>query len=249
MKISRLKTLAIITTAMVTAHSAQAGTWSLGLGAAAEKTPYRSYDTRVLPLPIINYEGDSFYLRSLAGGFYLWKDDANRLSLEARYGVHEFRPGDSDNSQLRQLNKRRDTLMAGVKYDHFADWGIIRTGLFVDALNNSNGVEGDVAYLYKFEQGDWTLTPGVGVEWSSKNQNKYYYGVNSSESARSGLSSYTPGNSFQPYAEISANYKINSSWNASGSVRYIRLSDEITDSPMVDKSYSGLVWAGVSYTF
>ncbi|EBP9405920.1 MipA/OmpV family protein, partial [Salmonella enterica] len=38
-------------------------------------------------------------------------------------------------------------------------------------------------------------------------------------------------------------------WNVYGLARYTRLSDEITDSPMVDKSWSGLLSAGITYTF
>jgi outer membrane protein len=34
-----------------------------------------------------------------------------------------------------------------------------------------------------------------------------------------------------------------------GVARYTRLSDEITDSPMVDKSWSGLISTGITYTF
>lgn len=31
--------------------------------------------------------------------------------------------------------------------------------------------------------------------------------------------------------------------------RYIKLSDEVKDSPMVDKSYTGVLMTGVSYSF
>ncbi|HHK5767629.1 TPA: MipA/OmpV family protein, partial [Serratia marcescens] len=60
---------------------------------------------------------------------------------------------------------------------------------------------------------------------------------------------YTPGDSWAPYLELSANYQINKSWNAFFVGRYVKLSDEVKDSPMVDKSYTGLLMTGVSYTF
>ncbi|SVK53275.1 MltA-interacting protein precursor [Acinetobacter baumannii] len=85
--------------------------------------------------------------------------------------------------------------------------------------------------------------------WNSKNQNKYYYGVSANESRRSGLDSYTPSDSWAPYLELSANYQINKSWNAFFVGRYVKLSDEVKDNPMVDKSYTGLLMTGVSYTF
>ena len=34
-----------------------------------------------------------------------------------------------------------------------------------------------------------------------------------------------------------------------GTARYTRLSDEVTDSPMVDKSWTGLISTGITYKF
>ncbi len=81
-----------------------------------------------------------------------------------------------------------------------------------------------------------TLTPGIGVEWNSDNQNEYYYGVSKHESNRSGMRSYDPDSSWNPYLELAANYRFLGDWSVYGIARYTRLSDEITDSPMVDKS-------------
>ncbi len=48
--------------------------------------------------------------------------------------------------------------------------------------------------------------------------------------------SYDPDSSWNPYLELSANYRFLGDWSVYGVARYTRLSDEITDSPMVDKS-------------
>ncbi len=80
------------------------------------------------------------------------------------------------------------------------------------------------------------MTPGIGPEWNSDNQNEYYYGVSQHESNRSGMRSYDPDSSWNPYLELSANYRFLGDWSVYGAARYTRLSNEITDSPMVDKS-------------
>ncbi|MDN0086610.1 MipA/OmpV family protein [Yersinia nurmii] len=249
MKTFKLKTLAAVAIAISCASAAHAGTWSLGASALVSPDPYLGKQDRVYPVPVINYEGDDFYFRTLAAGYYLWRDDSNRLTLDAYYLPLNFKPGDSDDWRMKQLDKRRSTLMAGVSYAHTEDWGIIRTAISGDMLDNSNGLIGDVAYLYKFQLNNWLLTPGVGVTWNSKNQNKYYYGVSGNEAARSTLSAYEPSDSWSPYAELSAHYQINASWNAFFLGRYIQLSSEVKNSPMVDKSYTGIVWTGVTYTF
>lgn len=48
---------------------------------------------------------------------------------------------------------------------------------------------------------------------------------------------------------FSANYNFAGNWSVYGTARYTRLSDEITDSPMVDKSWTGILSTGVTYRF
>lgn len=248
MKITRLALLPLMT-GLLCSQMATAGTLSLGAGALVSPDPYRSNQDRVTPVPVINYEGENFFFRSLMAGYYLWKDDTHQLSLNAFYSPLHFSPGDSDNDEMKHLSKRRSTVMAGLGYTYNAQWGSIRTLFSGDVLDNSNGLVGDVAYLYRFRQDNWSLTPGVGVTWNSKNQNNYYYGIDNAEARRSGLDSYHPDDSFAPYAELSANYQFAPQWNAFAMARYVRLADEVKNSPMVDKSWTGVLWAGATYTF
>ncbi len=249
MKASHFRTLSIAATAIMFSHAAAAGTWSLGASALVGTAPYKGYDTKVYPVPIISYEGDDFYFHTLTAGYYLWKDDKNKLSLTATYVPFGFDPDDTDDSQLKRLDKRRGTLLGGLAYSHNEEWGTIRATFNGDVLDNSDGMVADVAYLYAFKQDNWALIPGVGVAWSSSNQNQYYYGVSSNESRRSGLNTYSPDDSFSPYVELSAKYDFTSQWQGFFTGRYIRLADEVKDSPMVDKSYTGILWTGVTYSF
>ncbi|NMP26732.1 MipA/OmpV family protein [Rahnella sp. SAP-1] len=249
MKALPIKALPVAALLALLSQSAQADSWSLGASALVSPDPYRGYDTKFFPVPIINYEGDSFYFRSLMAGYYLWKDQQNQLSLVAGYNPFGFKPSDSDDEQMKRLDKRRGTLMAGVAFSHQEQWGTLRTSLTGDTLNNSNGMVGDLAYLYTFKGDNWALVPGLGLTWNSANQNKYYYGISGAESRRSGLDSYQPGDSFNPYLELSARYNFTPQWQAFFTGRYIRLATEVTDSPMVDKSYTGVVWTGITYNF
>lgn len=231
------------------ANVAVAGPLSVGASVFYNQSPYKEGKDRYYPVPIINYEGDSFYFRTLSAGYYLWKDPQDSLSLTVLGSPQHFDPKDSDSSAMKKLNKRRMTMMGGVAWRHSADWGIIRTALVGDLLDNSNGLQWDLAYLYRFQLGDLGLTPGIGATWSSKNQNRYYYGVSGNESARSGLNRYSPSDSWNPFVELTADYRINDSWRATLSGRYTRLDDTITDSPMVDKNGEANIWTGISYTF
>lgn len=225
------------------------GEVSLGAGAVGSISPYRGGDNKIYPFPVLGYESENFYFRGLGGGYYLWNDEQNKLSVTAFYSPLGFKPGDNDDRQMKLLDKRRGTLLAGLAYSHSAPWGGVRTVLAGDTLGYSDGIVWDNTYLYRFELGDWSLTPGVGVTWYSEKSNRYYFGVSGKEAARSGLSRYSSDSGWTPYAELSAQYRINQHWNAWATGRYIRLSDELKDSPMVDSSYTAAFGVGVSYRF
>ncbi len=175
---TKLKFLALgVFIASCAATANAAGPWSIGAGVGVLETPYKDYDREVAPVPVINYEGENLWFHGLGGGYYLWNDDSDKLSITAYYNPFHFRPKDSDDWQLRQLDKRKSTLMAGLSYVHNTQYGFLRTSLAGDTLDNSNGITWDLAWLYRYTNGGLTLTPGIGAEWSSENQNEYYYGV------------------------------------------------------------------------
>lgn len=247
---TKFKVLALGVLTAITATSALAdNNFSVGAGVGVLETPYKDYDRDVVPVPVITYEGDDFWFRGLGGGYYLWNDESDKLSITAYYSPFEFKPKDSDNWQLRRLDKRKATLMAGLSYVHNTQYGFLRTSLAGDTLDNSNGISWDLAWLYRYTNGGLTLTPGIGLEWSSENMNEYYYGVSGNESRRSGLDRYDPDSDWSPYLELSASYKLTDAWSVYGVGRYTHLSSEVKDSPMVDKSWAGALSAGVTYSF
>jgi outer membrane protein len=52
-----------------------------------------------------------------------------------------FKPGDSDSEQMRRLDKRKSTVMAGFLMST-TPYGFLRTTLAGDTLDNSNGITG-----------------------------------------------------------------------------------------------------------
>lgn len=229
---------------------AQADEFSLGAAVLMTSNPYVGSQDQVFPVPVLGYEGEHGYFRGLAGGVYLWNDDHHTLSVNAYYLPLHFKPGDSDDDAMKQLDKRRSTLMAGMGYRYkHPVLGQLRLEISGDTLNNSNGVLGDMGYLYPMVIGDWRIIPGAGVTWASGNHNDYYYGVSANESARSGLAQYQLGSNWTPYLELTVNYQINDNWRSFLSARGMAFSSEVKDSPMVSDNYSGLLMIGASYIF
>lgn len=130
---TKLKLLALGILAATAASTVQAESqWTVGAGAGVINSPYKQYDRDVYPVPVVTYEGDNFWFRGLGGGYYLWNDTADKLSIMAYYDPTHFKPGDSDSNALRQLDKRRSSLMAGLSYVHNTEYGFLRTALAGD---------------------------------------------------------------------------------------------------------------------
>lgn len=226
------------------------GTWSVGAAALVTPDPYIGYKSKVWPVPMLGYEGDSFYFRGLSAGYYLWNDATDKLSLTAFYSPLHFRAKDSDDARLKKLDNRNATLMAGVSWQHdMADFGALRMILAGDTLDNSNGITWDNGWLYRYTLSRWLITPALGIQWNSANHNNYYYGVSSDESRRSGLSTWDAGSSWNPYVELTVNYAITDNLSVYGMGRYVRPGKAIKDSPMVDSSWTGALLTGVTYKF
>ncbi|HCT5880523.1 TPA: MipA/OmpV family protein [Morganella morganii] len=223
--------------------------WSIGFGGAAELYPYKGVDSDLTMVPIFNYNGDVFFVRGTMAGLYLWNTPVDALSLNINYSPLHFKSSDSNDAKLKYLNDRRSTAMAGVTYNYNASWGIVRTSFSFDILNKSNGVISDVAYLYKWSMNQLTLTPGFGIGWKDKKFNNYYYGVSVDEAKKSGLENYDAGGGVSPFIEFSAGYNMYNNFNMFVTGRYTKIDGDIKNSPMLDKSYSGFVFTGITYSF
>ncbi len=101
-----------------------------------------------------------------------------------------FKPGDSDDHQLRRLTGVKYHAMAALYAHHtqydscVPHWQGIRWITVTYCLGSGPAVS---VYQWRAD-----LNARIGVEWNSENQNDYYYGVSRKESSRSGLRGYNP---------------------------------------------------------
>lgn len=241
-------TLALILSAATA--SAFADDLSLSLSTYAVTNPYKNAGTRTKVLPNINYEHDKFFIHGLTGGIHLIETQSQSLNFIALYSPYDYKPRYSDNAQMKKLDSRKATIMSGVSYDFRTEsMGNFHAQLAADVLSRSKGLAGDLNYQYPIQTQYATVTPGVGTLWNSQKQNEYYYGISSSESARSGLSAYQPSSGFMPYAQVTALFPITQHLNVNLMGRYTLLPNTVQDSPMINKSGFATVGAGIGYHF
>ncbi|MCX8584332.1 MULTISPECIES: MipA/OmpV family protein [unclassified Gilliamella] len=230
-------------------HIASADPTSLGVGLGWSNSPYKNYSSSYYPVPHIDYDNGYFFIDDLSAGIYAFNNDNQSLSFGVRYLANEFKPHDSDNHKLRQLNSRHSTVLAEIDYDITTNWGIFSSSIGADMLNNSNGILVNADYTVPYIQGNLIIAPTIGINWADGKHNDYYYGVSHKESSRSGLRYFNADSSFTPYFEIGAQYSLTDNIATFGGIHIDKLTGDAADSPIVDDSTITSIYMGLSYKF
>lgn len=240
------------TVAVSGAHAADApdtSSFSVGLAAVSSVSPYRGYDQKVWPFPAFHYDSNHYYVDGVSAGYYLVKHADYDLALDLTVATNYFDPSDTSNAAMKQLDKRSPSLMAGLRYRHRANWGLVQANVSHDILGNSVGETAQFEYGFPVLHGVLDLVPSVGEGWSNGKFNNYYYGVTPSASVESGLPIYRPGAGWNPYGKLVMDYHLGARWNAFAEARYTRLDDAVRHSPIVDQKALTSYLVGLSYKF
>lgn len=230
-------------------NAAFADELSLSVGAFATQSEYKGADTRVLPMPVIQYEGNRFFLKNAEAGVYVWSDERQRLSAGLTLLPLYLRTGKCDNQAMKQLDNRNIIVLGTLGYELETEYGRLRLTASGDVTGTSDGFLASAVYAYPLRRGALTLTPNAGVIFASSDFNDYYYGVSHAEAARSGFSHYDPEASFTPFLGVAANYRLSDHWSLFATWKITFLSDEVKDSPMVDRDTQHIFGGGITYSF
>lgn len=222
---------------------------TIGAGGFYSSSPYKRHDASIMPFPLINYEGERFYVSGASAGVYLWKNDVHEVMAGVSYYSYMFDNDKTDDRRLKQLSNRHSTLMAEVGYRLKTKYGIAAVKMSGDILGTSEGLIVDLSYRYPVSYGKFRITPAIGVQWASQKQQNYYYGISHKEAQKSNLSRYKADDGLVPYLGLELGYVVTDGWSIMAAGQVLFLNDEIKDSPMVDASRIFNLMLGVAYTF
>ncbi len=221
--------------------------WGVGVMTLYSSNPYRGGDTVFRVLPLVTYVGEKLYVVGPSAGYNLVKNRWISANVVARY----IFSGDAfdDSPYLDGMDERKDTLMSGFNLNlrGIGKWRMEFSAL-TDVLGRHDGQELDISAGYQFRGNRWSLSPTAGMFWRSADYNDYYYGVRTGEETEE-RPAYAPGSSFEFFAGLFARVEINDRWSVLASIRGEVLSDEIQDSPIVDKDFVNTTFLGLNYAF
>ncbi|BCQ42461.1 membrane protein (plasmid) [Erwinia rhapontici] len=222
---------------------------NLGIAAGWSTGPYRDYSNKILPLPIISYEGTLVYLRGAEAGFKLYSSETDEITLSASLLPLMFKPEDAKNRAFKNLNERKMSAMAGMGWTHKVAWGFTSLNARHRVTGNKEGAIFGASYGYPFHFDKATLMVTAGLDYSTDEMNKNYFGITAQESAKSELTRYSPGSGYAPYVGFLAVYPLTKSIDLSAGTRLTRLSEAVHESPMTDNRYTHSFVTSVSYRF
>ncbi len=250
MKTLNLRNYSVIGLCVLASSAASANGLSASTFIGYGESPYKHTDPNSTALPLIQYEGDRFYLKGTNLGAYLVKERAQQFSVFAGYSPFSFDPSDSSDAQMRQLDERYTTGVFGLEYTRFTPAGIFSAKVTHDFLDTYNGFNADLSYgLILPVSPTVRIMPKAGLVWNSGDYNDYYFGVSSNEAARSGLAAYTADDSITPYVSVMTLIGLSERVSLSLSADARFLPDEVKDSPMVSEDTLFGATIGLGYSF
>lgn len=257
-KTLRLKLWLVGCVALLTTVGPAQADWSLGIAGISSDGSFKGIDRDNLAVPMVGYEGERVYFRGLELGYRL-NPQAPDIPLEQR-SPHEwalmvtaapfrFRPEDSDDMQMRQLDSRSFSAEMAIDYKYRSRFGVADLRAGHDVRGNGHRFSASYGYPISTDFRRWQVSPAVGVTFINSGYTDYYYGVSAEEAVRSGLDEYSSQDAFNPFIRVSGYYRFNERWNMFGAVVGSRLSSKIANSPMADGRYVNTVIVAVAYSF
>ena len=246
---------------------------SFALGIGGRTNPLiNSSDIPLIVMPKFAYYGEKFFIDNLNFGYTLVETDELSLNVitDINYDRVFFSRTDPGNilfdtlisdgvdvgnlpsgGQIDSINIAPSSLNRKISY--LAGLGLILTNdhhrmdieIFSDISNVHSGQEVRLKYEYIHQQGDWTINPEVELVWKSADINSYYYGFTNEEFQID----FQAGAGANFALGMNVIKKVNEQWFWLGKLSYMRLSDEVSKSPLVEKDYSITTFLGLVYTF
>jgi outer membrane protein len=156
-----------------------------GAGLIVSEEPYRGYDTRVIPIPVLGYVGERLRVYGPFVSYDVLQGESSRVSLRAAPRFQGFDESDSD--FFEGMKDRDSSVDAGLGFNYDKeDWKFEAAAMF-DTLGKSDGYELSTRLGRVFRNGPIFLEPSLAFSYLDDNNVDYYYGVRESEQTDSRL--------------------------------------------------------------
>jgi outer membrane protein len=221
------------------------GDAGLGIAFRSFTSPYDGVGQVNDMLPLWIYEGKLFYLHGYRAGFRVPASQSFKFDVFIAHRFEGF-PYEETPASLEGMEQRNPGVDGGIGVRYSGAAGNFAAELRQDISVESNGAELSLGYDFKFRSGPFLWRPYTLLSFRNSKLNNYYYGVRPEE-ATVRRPAYAPGDGYNFELGFEGQYNISRRWRLLAGIGAVRLSSEIQDSPIVDKSWQITGFIGALY--
>lgn len=222
------------------------GQWALGIGAVILDKPYRDFDRKALPLPLVSYESKWISASVPTVDLKAYSTESLYLRVRARWVGDGYATNDSP--VFDGMNERKSSLWVGGALMWKADLVNLSGEVLADAMGNSKGKRAKLQIDRRFATGKFGWTPRLAAEWVDDKYVNYYYGVQQSE-ARAGRTFYEGKATTNVQFGLRMDYSPSRHHSMFVDVGATHFGSSVKDSPLVDKNNGTSIALGYAYRF
>ena len=220
--------------------------FSLGTGAVFSTSPYQGADDKVIPVPLIMFSGEQFFIRGTGAGLHVYQDERFSLDLLGKYRFAAYEAGDS--TYLSGMQDRDGTVEAGMAVDWRFEQVSLSCRVLTDLLNEHSGQEFDLRIKKAFRWRMLFFAPYLGVSLLSEDFSSYYYGVDAAE-AEAGRPEYQLGWTANWQAGLSVRIGLSRNIMVNTLFGLEFLDQDIADSSIIEQENRFFSMIGLAYGF
>jgi outer membrane scaffolding protein for murein synthesis (MipA/OmpV family) len=162
--------------------------------------------------------------------------------------------GGGDDSLLAGLREREATVGIALRYSQYFEESVFTID-FASAHTGDDEYDDHVSgliidsfYSYLLPYRNWDFYFGGGLTYYSQNIVDYYIGVSADEVSDS-RAEYTADDGFRAQLELYAQHPLSANWSFNAGITHSIYSNEVKESPLVDRNQVTQVMLGVLYVF
>lgn len=231
--------------------------FSAGLGAASGPLYPGSSERKTRALPVISAGYGRYFIGGVPGagipagiGAFLVQDSHWRLGVGLG-GNFEKPRKESDSVRLRGLGDIDRTALGSVFGSYTEEWFSATAGVLTDIGGKHQGTRIALDFEGKYRLMDrLVVSAGPGVTWADSNYTQTFFGIDATQSARSGLSPYTPKSGINSIRfGVGADYRLTERWGIGARLTAASLRGDAARSPITEKKAQNSFGAFAAYRF
>ncbi|MDH5446232.1 MAG: MipA/OmpV family protein [Gammaproteobacteria bacterium] len=223
---------------------------SFGIGGiiSVAERPFVGVNKQSTSLPYLSYKYKGFYIEGLDVGLNVLNQNRFTLGLLATPRYYEVEAGFAKNGELEGIDKTNPTYFAGISTQYNMDIATLTLQVLADT-DESSGTETVLSISKSFKPASsFSFSPSIGLTHQDAALVDHFYGVQSHE-AKVDRPVYQGKASLNYHVSLNASFYITRYLELLGQIKYEKLGEGITDSPIVDKDTIGSATLGAVIRF